>query len=305
VVLPLFSLLMLCSPLSAAADPIASTQLKDGDRVVLVGGTLIEREQRYGYWETALTLAHPKINLHVRNLGWSGDTVFGDARAGFGAAADGYKLLKEQIVAAKPTVLLIAYGGNEAFVGAAGLRRFRDGLARLLNDLAPLHARTLLLAPLLHERSPIRINDQIMVYRHTVKELARERHLAVADLLCSPQGEPIAPQHAWTDDGMHLNALGYAQTAQYFCRLFFPSRPIIVPDQMAKAGGKEAPIERLRKAIVEKNGDYFNRYRPENETYLFGFRKYEQGQNAGEIPQFDKLVTEAENRIFELRNAIK
>ena len=51
----LCGLVVLAAP-ALAAEPFA---LKDGDRVVLVGGTLIEREQRYGYWEAALSSRVP------------------------------------------------------------------------------------------------------------------------------------------------------------------------------------------------------------------------------------------------------
>ena len=50
----------------------------------------------------------------------------------------------------------------------------------------------------------------------------------------------------------------------------------------------------LRSAIRKKNELFFHRWRPENWTYLFGFRKQEQGQNAVEIPQFDPLIAEWE-----------
>jgi hypothetical protein len=33
---------------------------------------------------------------------------------------------------------------------------------------------------------------------------------------------------------------------------------------------------------------FFHRWRPANWTYLFGFRKHEQGRNAVEIPRFDR-----------------
>jgi hypothetical protein len=59
-------------------------------------------------------------------------------------------------------------------------------------------------------------------------------------------------------------------------------------------------VERLRQAIIEKNRLYFYRWRPQNETYLFGFRKHEQGQNAREIPQFDPLVAKLEEEIARL-----
>ena len=65
---------------AAAADPF---EFKDGDRVVLLGSTLVEREQQYGYWETAADAANADKNVTLRNLGWSGDTVFGEARDGF------------------------------------------------------------------------------------------------------------------------------------------------------------------------------------------------------------------------------
>ena len=57
----------------------------------------------------------------------------------------------------------------------------------------------------------------------------------------------------------------------------------------------------LRQTINAKNLLYFHRWRPQNETYLFGFRKHEQGQNAREIPRFDPLVAEKEQEIARLR----
>jgi hypothetical protein len=47
---------------------------------------------------------------------------------------------------------------------------------------------------------------------------------------------------------------------------------------------------------------YFHRWRPQNITYLFGFRKHEQGQNAAEIPKFDPLIKALEDQISEVRN---
>jgi hypothetical protein len=46
---------------------------------------------------------------------------------------------------------------------------------------------------------------------------------------------------------------------------------------------------------------FFHRWRPQNETYIFGFRKHEQGNNAVEIPQFDPLVTQIETEIDKLK----
>jgi lysophospholipase L1-like esterase len=369
----LVSLILCCSALLSNTESGSRLPLQDGDRIVLVGGTLIEREQKYGYWETALTLAYPELNLQFRNLGWSGDTVFGEARARFGPPAEGYKLLQDQLRAAKPTVLLIAYGGNEAFDGQPGLARFRTGLIHLLDDVAPLHARTVLLAPVPPARSPLEIKEQTLAYREVTQSVAQERRLAFADLLRTPDGVPAAPPAAWSDDGIHFNERGYRDSAKNFCQIFSSDdeskRPVITLTATLTPKGKKSterfevaassalavrPVqvvikglapgryrlrdmsqpdasdsldeatssewakgvvrrficpdfrfEQLRAEIIAKNVHYFNRYRPQNETYLFGFRKHEQGQNAREVPLFDKLVLEAEKRIAELRKEAK
>jgi lysophospholipase L1-like esterase len=336
---------------------------------VLVGGTLIEREQRYGYWEAALTLLHPELSLQFRNLGWSGDTVHGDSRAGFGTAADGYRLLKEQIAATQPTVLLLAYGGNESFDGEAGLPRFREGMRRLLNDLAPLRARIVLLAPMEPIKSPVHAKQNIGRYRAALEDLAKENQVGFGDPFSLTNGVPSIARTGWSDDGLHLNAEGYRKTAPGLCSLFQGLMPdaqplykidaqVVTEPQMFRPDSKllarstegrvvieglkpgqyklalyenkpasasmifgtgsheewakgklvrfdfkNSQFEKVRQAIAEKNIEYFNRYRPQNETYLFGFRKHEQGQNAAEVPQFDKYVTKAESRISNLRKS--
>src|SRR5262249_49808844 len=137
-----FLILILSAP--SQAGPL---EFKSTDRVILVGGTLIEREQRYGYWEAMLTARHPGITF--RNLGWSGDNVFGEARRAFDLDKPdiGRKRLVELTLAEKPTVILICYGGNEAFAGESGLDSFKQGLEKLLDDLAPAKARIVLMSP--------------------------------------------------------------------------------------------------------------------------------------------------------------
>ena len=60
-------------------------------------------------------------------------------------------------------------------------------------------------------------------------------------------------------------------------------------------------LTKLRAAIVEKNRLYFYHWRPQNITYLFGFRKHEQGNNAKEVAEFTGLVKKLEQNIFSLR----
>ena len=324
--------------------------LRDGDRVVLVGSTLIEREQRYGYWETALTRRYPNKSIIFRNLGWSGDTVFGDARAGFGNQADGFRHLKEHVLALKPTVIILGYGTNESFEGPKGLPRFIKGLETLLETFAPTKARMVLLSPLKQENlgpplpDPTENNKNLRLYADAIRDVAKKQGHVFVDLydLLSKEKHPL------TDNGIHLTPWGYWRSAVVLERaLGLPETdsqtqwaritkaadnprqiqvtvemlPLPPPpsegappdccctDLLAEDSRQMllhldpdlAQAEKLRQAIVAKNRLYFYRWRPENETYLFGFRRHEQGQNAREIPQFDPLIAEREKEIAKLR----
>ena len=71
------------------------------------------------------------------------------------------------------------------------------------------------------------------------------------------------------------------------------------------ASWERKQVQRLRELVVAKNKLYFHRYRPQNETYLFLFRKREQGNNAVEIPQFDPLVAGVELKIAKAAKPVK
>jgi hypothetical protein len=59
--------------------------------------------------------------------------------------------------------------------------------------------------------------------------------------------------------------------------------------------------EAMRKLLLKKNELYFHRWRPQNITYLFGFRKHEQGNNAADIARFDPFIQDLEKQIYELQ----
>ena len=120
--------------------------------VAFVGATMIELEQIEGYWETEITRRTPALKIRFRNLGWSGDTVQGHSRAGFGSVADGYKKLLENIKAVSPTVTLFAYGQNESFDSDDGLGAFRSGFERLLTESTAYRGRSMLLTPWQQEK---------------------------------------------------------------------------------------------------------------------------------------------------------
>src|ERR1700719_275752 len=106
------SLLTLCIllllPIAArAAEPF---EIKDGDRVLFLGDTLLEREGTYGYLETRMHEQFPDRHFIVCNLAFSADTPLGWSRASFDPAAKGFDRLKEQLDLIKPTVVFLGYG---------------------------------------------------------------------------------------------------------------------------------------------------------------------------------------------------
>jgi lysophospholipase L1-like esterase len=367
-----------------AAEPFV---LKDDERVVFVGNTLIEREQRYGYWETALTSRYPDKNITFRNLGWSGDNVWGDARAGFGTRADGFNHLKEHVLSLKPTLIIVGYGGNEAFDGPNALPQFEKGLNTLLDAFAPAKARLVLLGPPPQEDmgrplpDPTEQNKNLQLYRDALRDIAKKREATFVDLYSLFGDVAKEPEARLTHNGLHLNAQGYYRTVKALDRgfplpeatsfiaqaassdtvlatgvkveqkeplkwkvtalklpappppadapaklapqtvrglkitglegkytLFIDDKEIVTADAKDWAAGVQIEggpdveqAEKLRQTIIEKNRLYFHRWRPQNETYLFGFRKHEQGKNSVEIPQFDPLVVKQEEEIAKLR----
>jgi lysophospholipase L1-like esterase len=275
-------------------------EFHNGDRVVLIGSTLIEREQRYGYWEAALTARNPDKNIIFRNLGWSGDTVWGEARAVFGSQADGYKALIDHVKAEKPTVIIVGYGTNESFAGEKALPKFQEQYKKLLDDLAPTKASFILLSPMKMERlpppmpAPTKANENLKLYADAIKGIAKAREAAFISLL-------RADVQGLTENGMNLSARGYAATS--YLLLGDPPPSAVSPSYLPPKAAQERRerLEQLRKTIIEKNDLYFHRWRPQNVTYLFLFRKQEQGNNAVEIPKFDPLIEAKEKEIANLR----
>lgn len=275
-------------------SPVAAVEFKQGDRVVLLGNTFIEREGNYGYIETQLAVAFAEKNLTFRNLGWSGDNVFCEARSYFGSAQEGFNRLKTHLEFLKPTIVIACYGAVAAFEDEAGVKNFLNGYRRLLDMIKETSgARVVLLSPPPCETlSPplpdmMQQNRRLAHYRDKIRELARSNGYAFADLFGAVQDGKAQAESAGTFNGVHFSERGYRGLA-----------PIVAAAMgVEKSLPEVESLEGLRKLVIEKNRLFFNRWRPQNETYLHGFRKHEQGRNAKEILQFDPLVAGKDRQI--------
>ncbi|MFO0947448.1 MAG: hypothetical protein U1D30_16185 [Planctomycetota bacterium] len=56
-------------------------------------------------------------------------------------------------------------------------------------------------------------------------------------------------------------------------------------------------MEQVRRLVHRKNKLFFERYRPQNITYLLLFRSHEQGQNAKEIDELNGIIATMEAAI--------
>ncbi len=269
---------------------------KDGDKVALIGGTVIEREQNYGQWEAALTRNIPANNVTFRNLGWSGDTVWAESRGIFEPAERGYALLIDLVKEQKPSVLVFGYGQVEAIEGPARLPAFIEQYERMINDCKAGSAegvRVILLGPMDLVQMPAPLpsvagyNALIATYRKAIQEFAGKIGATYVPL-SMPTAGSAKELRLLTDNGQHLSSEGYARTASQLVSALTPGKA-----KELKTGDADSFLQLIRK----KNELFFHRYRPQNVTYLFLFRKHEQGNNAVDIPKFDPLVKGLEEQI--------
>ena len=402
--LPRVAFAIVCAALAALTASAQNTNrldIVDGDRVLLLGDTLIEREQEYCHIELRLHERFKDRQFIVRNLGWSADTPRGTSRSSFDFREPEkvFTRLKDQIAQVKPTVVVLGYGMANSFDGLDAVGPFKSDMAKLMDAIEQIaggkdKVRFMVVSPIRHERMPAPLPDPtahnkvLEAITAALRDLAKERNAWFTDLFRDLRDGPAyAANHFFTDNGIHLSSYGYGQVADLVDiamnqpgtnwrlgiledgkardgsfgskltdtiktttsfsatilnenleparhlkdgnpMLISPGLPVVQIVGLDKGSyslfidGKEAArgtdndwkrsvkvlsgaqaeqVEELRRTIIEKNRQFFHRWRPENETYLFGFRKHEQGQNAKEIPMFDPIIAEYEAKIAQLR----
>jgi len=277
--------------------PASAVTFEDNDTVVLLGNTVIERAQKYGHLETAISLSAGKGNLKFRNLGWSGDTVFGTARSYFGPPKEGFDRLKSDLTELKPNVVIVCYGAVAAFDGEKGLPEFISGYETLLSMIkssaGPREIVIVSPPPAESLGAPMpdmaEHNKRLALYSSALGDLADSHKLRFADFFTT-----LGSSKGLTDNGLHFTSEGYQTASPKFVEAL----------GINLATGNQLQSEharKIREATVAKNKLFFFRWRPANETYLRLFRKHEQGNNVRELPIFDPLIAEAEKKIEALK----
>lgn len=312
--LPLFTLAV-----SVSAAPF---EIKEGDRVLLLGDALLERENSYGHLEARMHESFPTTRFTVRNLAWSGETPKGWSRASFDPPAKGWERLKENIATVKPTVAVLGFGmaaslqemtdrGGDIMLNPDPVRygaepmsaaRFKKEMSELMDAIDKTtpeqKVRYILLSPIRHEDlrktrpgmpDPAPHNALLEQYSKALEELAKERSATYCPADPKTGIQTLAPWNA-THNGITLTEQGYSAWSL----------------DAAKRLEWKAPAPKadaILPAILRKNDLYFHQFRPANSTYLFGFRKHEQGRNAAEMPKFTPLIEAVDAEIDTLKRA--
>lgn len=284
----------LCCPVASDA---AELELRESDHVVFLGNTFAERMQHFGYFEATLHYRYPEHRLVVRNMGWSADEValmprpldFGD--------------LETHLTNAGADVIFLCFGMNESFRGDAGLDTFGAGLEALIQRLASGRfngesaPRLVLVSPIAHENlgnpwpDPAAHNANLANYTKRMAAIAEAHRIPFADLF-QPTRERMAEftgkGEPWTINGIHLNERGYAAVSRML------ASALGIPPAEGEAS------KAIRELVVEKDRQFFFRWRPVNAEYVFGRRKEPFGvlSYPPEMAALDRIIADLDEKIW-------
>lgn len=260
------------SPTPGSGEPVATSlplKLEKGTRIAFVGNTLLDRAQDFSYFESMLHQAHPEAELVVRNFAWSADEVDLQPRP------DNFATVAQHLTREKIDVVFAAFGFNESFRGIERVDEFKARLTAYLEELrrsifnGRSGPRIVLLSPTANEDAAgvpgaALNNERLGAYTKAMAEVAETMEVGFANVFEATRSAMDDPGTDLTINGVHLNDRGYQVFAdKLFSETFSRSAPQV--------------NEELRQIVVDKNRQYFRRYRPLNTFYYTGGRNKKYG----------------------------
>jgi len=241
-----------------------------GETVAFLGGTEIFDLDRYGFLETALQLAMPGHGLRWRNLACQGDTIYHQARPRYFYTKKGDSQpgsIPDHRERTEPGIVFVCFGKTESLEARDSSHDFIVAYAKLLDELAPLTGRVVLVAPtpffptgpaasLAEER-----NKALHLHVELIRGFAGERDFLFVDAF-NPFLTDLKPEYS--DNGVHLTEAGHRTLAEIVLAQLGVSAPV----------GEPATVQSLRQAIERKNRLWQQYYRPTNWAFLFGDRQH-------------------------------
>jgi lysophospholipase L1-like esterase/uncharacterized cupredoxin-like copper-binding protein len=268
--------------------------LKKGDRIALVGNTLLDRAQEFGNFEALVQLAHPQLQLVVRHFAWSADEVDLQPRP------ENFATVAQHLTREKMDVVIAAFGFNESFGGVEKLGEFKIRLARWVEETkssafnGATGPRLVLLSPTANENVPgvpaaDLNNARLAAYTQAMAEVAAEQKVGFVDLFNTTLPALADAKTNLTINGVHFTADGDAMMSSQLFRGLFAATP-------------PAMNEELRAAVVDKNRQYFRRYRPLNTFYYTGGRNKDYGylDFLPAMRSFEIMTANRDRRVWDL-----
>ncbi|MEM9160485.1 MAG: PVC-type heme-binding CxxCH protein [Verrucomicrobiota bacterium] len=269
--------------------------LKKGQSVVFVGNTLFDRDRHFGYFESLLHQAKPGLELRVRNLAWSADEVDLQPRP------NNFGDMDQHLTLQKADVIFAAFGFNESFKGIETIPEFKERLGQFVRHTVrqayngETGPKLVLVSPIANENvegvaAADLNNANLAAYTKAMAEVARAEKVGFIDVFQSTLGLMADGRSELTINGVHLNEEGYRE----FGRIAFQ-----------KAFGEERTFEveeRIRMMVLDKNEQFFNRYRPLNTFYYTGGRNGRYGylDFLPAMRSFDVMVANRDQQIWDL-----
>jgi len=241
--------------------------------------------QHHGWLETYLHLAYPRHQLVIRNHGYHGDKVDHRPRNKGFPGADDYLTLS------KADVIFAMFGYNESFDGTPD--KFRAALVKWVGETRKKNysgegaPRIVLFSPIAHEDlgdpnlpDGESNNARLGAYTEAMAAAAKEVKVDYVDLYGPSLALYAKNQGPLTINGIHLNHDGNRQIAEVIVQAVSGSAP--------KAA--DARREQVRRAVLDKNWHWFNRYRATDGNDVWGGRshlKFTDGQTNRTVLQHE------------------
>ncbi len=172
-----------------ATSACAEIIFQPGDTVLFYGNSMVEWLGEHGKLWALVQLAHSEKKLHFRSFAWTGDEV------GYQLRPEGYEEHMKSLLAQWPArSVVVGFGMNESFAGAAGLKDFRAQLGAYLDQLARLHpgAKLVLLAPTVEDgfsgQDSAARNRDVAAYAQAIGDAAKARGALFVDLFAASRG---------------------------------------------------------------------------------------------------------------------
>ena len=326
VVVLLLAAVFLVPPAQAAGR----LEIREGDHICIIGGGVADAMQHTGWLETLLHSRFPEQRLVIRNLAYDGDEIdpakrlrsadFGTPDQWLSGAApipnpgalktkDFVRENRFELAGTRADVIFAFFGANEAHAGPAGLEAFKTEVEKFLEHTlgqryngvsAP---RVVMFSPIVHENlerahwpDGKAHNANIALYAKAMEEVCKAEGVTYVDLFtpsreaCEKIKEPL------TSDGIHPTPRGDREISRIIDESLFGAAPARDPKS----------LDRLQKAVADKNFHWFNRYRVTDGYSTYGGRawlkfvedqtNYEIGQR--ELDYLDVKTTNRDKRIW-------